>query len=286
MPAKYLDMIVDAIHTLGERKGSSAPAIWKYLQAQYPEALRAQKIFRVQLRRVAQDGKLVEKSGTARYKLTSSLRGKLLRWAAKAEGAEKALPPLALGHAMTTKTTNARKAAARTKRAAMSKSAKGKRRLAKSKKAAASKKRTKTKARTAAKKAKGASKTKSTKAAKAGKAKGKAKGSAASKKRVGGKASKTNAKVAAGKSKNQRSTAASKSKAGKKGKTAATKPKSGARGKAAQSKAAGKAAPRGGSRATSPSGKKSRISVSTLGSGSKRGSKPPSVSRRSKGIKK
>ena len=44
---------------------------------------------------------------------------------AKAEGAEKKLPPMAMEHTMTTKTKNVRKAKKKMRKAAMSKSAKG-----------------------------------------------------------------------------------------------------------------------------------------------------------------
>jgi hypothetical protein len=96
MKTKYLDMIVEAIHTLGERKGSSAQAIWKHLQAKHSTSLRDYKIFRVQLRRTVESGKYVVKSGAARFKLTSTFRSKLLKWAAKASGSEKSLPPMAM----------------------------------------------------------------------------------------------------------------------------------------------------------------------------------------------
>jgi hypothetical protein len=60
MVAKYIDMIVDAIHTLRERKGSSAAGIWKYLQTKYPAGVRAGqagfKVYRVQLRRAVLGG--------------------------------------------------------------------------------------------------------------------------------------------------------------------------------------------------------------------------------------
>jgi hypothetical protein len=36
----YLTMITDAIFTLGERKGSSRAAIWKYVSTKFPVVAR------------------------------------------------------------------------------------------------------------------------------------------------------------------------------------------------------------------------------------------------------
>jgi len=151
---KYLDMVTEAVFTLGERKGSSAQAIWKYLQVKHPESVSDVKIFRVQLKRIAAVGRHVEKAGAQRYKLNTTFRGQLVRWAAKADAGSKRLPPMAMEHAMTTKTKNDRKTKARLRKAIMSKKSKGRKALAKSKKRAATKaKAVATKARKAAKKA-------------------------------------------------------------------------------------------------------------------------------------
>merc|ERR1712096_281250 len=165
---KNLDMIVEAVQSLGERKGSTAKAIWKYLQTSHSESVRDLKMFRVQLQRISTIGKHVEKSGRgggARYKLTSEFRKKLLRWTAKAEGAEKALPPMAMEHAITTKINNEKKAKSQLRKAAMKRNAQGRKALAKAKKLAATKaKLVKSKAKAAAKKAALKMKPKSTKA--------------------------------------------------------------------------------------------------------------------------
>ena len=206
--SKYLDMVAEAVFTLGERKGSSAQAIWKYLQVKHPESVSDVKIFRVQLKRVAAVGRHVEKAGAQRYKLSSTFRGQLVRWAAKADAGTKRLPPMAMEHAMTTKTKNERKTKARLTKAAKSKVAAGRRALAKSKKRAATKaKAAKTKERKAAKKAssKGAKggKPKSTKAKRAANKKAKSKASSSkAKKNVSSKAKAAAKKVAVSKQKN------------------------------------------------------------------------------------
>jgi hypothetical protein len=40
MKTSYLDMIVEAVHVLGERKGSSAQAIWKHINVKHSLSVR------------------------------------------------------------------------------------------------------------------------------------------------------------------------------------------------------------------------------------------------------
>ena len=78
---KYVEMISDAICKLGERKGSSREAIWKFLMTRYQASIRDKKIFLVQLKRIADNGKFVKKSDNnqMRYKLTPGFRERYLR---------------------------------------------------------------------------------------------------------------------------------------------------------------------------------------------------------------
>ena len=55
---KYLDMILDAIVTLADRKGSSRAAIWKCISQKYVEA--DYKQFLIRLRAEKRNGNLVE----------------------------------------------------------------------------------------------------------------------------------------------------------------------------------------------------------------------------------
>ena len=64
MKLQFLHMITDAIFHLGERRGSSREAIWKYLQTRFPESVGEKKVFLVQLRRIAAQGIQVEKNAT------------------------------------------------------------------------------------------------------------------------------------------------------------------------------------------------------------------------------
>ena len=87
MKLKYLEMIVDAVFTLGERKGSSREAIWKYLQMKYPESVSQKKIFLAQMRRISAENAQIEKSGSnmQRFKLRSNFRQKYIKHLSKDE---------------------------------------------------------------------------------------------------------------------------------------------------------------------------------------------------------
>lgn len=56
---KHVEMIVDAIFKLGERKGSSREAIWKFMNTRYAKSVANKKIFLVQLKRLADAGRFV-----------------------------------------------------------------------------------------------------------------------------------------------------------------------------------------------------------------------------------
>jgi hypothetical protein len=72
---KYLDMITDAIITLGERSGSSRQALWKCIEAKYPEA--DYKQFLIRLKKEAQEGNLV--ANKQKFKLDPKVKAKMLK---------------------------------------------------------------------------------------------------------------------------------------------------------------------------------------------------------------
>ena len=78
MKYKYVYMITDAIFTLGEKKGSSREAIWKYLQGKnlYHESITTKTIFLTQLRRLSQDNEFFSKSenNQQRFKLSAKYK--------------------------------------------------------------------------------------------------------------------------------------------------------------------------------------------------------------------
>lgn len=78
---KYAEMIVDAIFKLGERKGSSREAIWKFLQTRYQSSVGNKKLFLVQLKRLADKGKFVMKNpnNAVRFRLPSAFREKYMK---------------------------------------------------------------------------------------------------------------------------------------------------------------------------------------------------------------
>lgn len=123
MKFKYPEMITDAILTLGERKGSSREAIWKYVQTQYPEDINQKKFFLVSLKRISDIGEMVKKSenNQQRYRLDPNFRDKYIKHLAKGTPFH-----LAQKHAMTTKTKNDRKPVSKMNKAKLSKTAKGK----------------------------------------------------------------------------------------------------------------------------------------------------------------
>ena len=70
----YLEMIVDAIVTLSDRKGSSRQALWKCIQNKYAEA--DYKQFLIRLKKIAQSGTEVYQASMGRYKLNQSFKDK------------------------------------------------------------------------------------------------------------------------------------------------------------------------------------------------------------------
>lgn len=56
MKLNYIHMVIDAIFTLGEKKGSSREAIWKYVHTKYAEHAADKKVFLVQMRRIVKQG--------------------------------------------------------------------------------------------------------------------------------------------------------------------------------------------------------------------------------------
>lgn len=147
----YLDMVVEAIFNLQERKGSSPKAIWGYLQSHFAESVSNYNVFRLSLKRVAGNKHVERSKNGARYKLDSGFRRKIIKFQAKS-GAKK-MPIMAMEHAMTMKVKSARKAASKMRKAAVKKRAGARKAATKTKKRAAAKSRAKaTKARKAAKK--------------------------------------------------------------------------------------------------------------------------------------
>jgi histone H1/5 len=77
---KYEVMIAEAIKSLKDRTGSSSPAIAKYLETTYGSSLPPnwKKVLAVQLKRLADNGKLVKVGWPRpRHPRFSSLRPKL-----------------------------------------------------------------------------------------------------------------------------------------------------------------------------------------------------------------
>ena len=127
----YLDMITKAIFEIGDRKGASRDAIWKYLQVKFPESVRDKKIFISRLYKISKEENQVEKSkgNLHRFRLSQSYILKLRRALAKGEKVKSAR-----NNAMTKKTKNPKKSKARMDKVKMSKTVKGKESLKKSKK--------------------------------------------------------------------------------------------------------------------------------------------------------
>ena len=72
-------MIEDAIITIGERKGSSRQAIWKYVNAKYSAA--DYKQFLIRLRKEAKEGHVLHIKG--RFKVDVQKKKALLKKGAK-----------------------------------------------------------------------------------------------------------------------------------------------------------------------------------------------------------
>lgn len=84
---KYKDIIVHAIFTLNERKGSSTQAIWKFIQTKHQDTVRSRKVFYTNLKRAADEATYVyqEDKKIQRFRLTKTMRELLRKKAAKGE---------------------------------------------------------------------------------------------------------------------------------------------------------------------------------------------------------
>ena len=127
----YLDMITQAIFEIGDRKGASRDAIWKYLLVKFPESVRDKKIFLTRLYKISKEDNHVEnsKGNLHRFKLSQNYILRLRKALAKGE---KVKP--VRNNAMTKKTKNPKKTKTKMDKAKMSKTVKGKETLKKSKK--------------------------------------------------------------------------------------------------------------------------------------------------------
>jgi len=72
---KYLEMIEDGIITLAERKGSSRQALWKCVNAKYPQA--DYKQFLIRLKAESKQGHVIHLKG--RYKVDAKQKAKALK---------------------------------------------------------------------------------------------------------------------------------------------------------------------------------------------------------------
>ena len=116
-------MITQAIFDIGDKKGASRDAIWKYLQVKFPENIRSKKLYIVRLYKVAKEDNQVMRlgAGAGRFKLEMKFRGKMIRAMAKGEKAKATRT-----NAMTKKTKNDKKGVSKMNKAKMSKTVKGK----------------------------------------------------------------------------------------------------------------------------------------------------------------
>ena len=128
---QYIDMITQAILQIGDRKGASSQAIWKFLQMKFPEDIRDRKLFQARLSKVSKEDNQVNKvAGQAqRFKLDSNYRARMIRALAKGENVKATRT-----NAMTKKTKDPKKNQTKLKKNKMSKTVKGKQTLKKDKK--------------------------------------------------------------------------------------------------------------------------------------------------------
>ena len=120
---QYINMITQAIFDIGDRKGASRDAIWKYLQMKFPEDVRDKKIFLARLLKISKEDNQVNKAANnaARFRLDMNFRNRMLRAMAKGEKVKATRT-----NAMTKKTKNDKKGASKMNKAKMSKTVKGK----------------------------------------------------------------------------------------------------------------------------------------------------------------
>jgi histone H1/5 len=108
-PAKtYFEMIQDAIITLGERNGSSRQAIWKCINAKYPES--DYKQFVVRLKKVKGTDHIIQNKG--KFKLAPEFKKQLIKNLENGKNPKKQQKSKA-----TMKKTNKRKAVRKVKQA-------------------------------------------------------------------------------------------------------------------------------------------------------------------------
>jgi len=69
---KYLEMIIDAIITLADRKGSSRAAIWKFISQKYAEA--DYKQFLIRFRNEKKNGNLVNGKNSALFRVSLKIK--------------------------------------------------------------------------------------------------------------------------------------------------------------------------------------------------------------------
>ena len=108
----YVEMLQTALMTLNERGGSSRQAIWKFIEAKFPEANR--KIFLVRLKKYSgEDGFIVKGKSSARFSLNRGFRLGLEKRVAKGMTVARAADHLArkvpLRQAMKKKATKPKK---------------------------------------------------------------------------------------------------------------------------------------------------------------------------------
>merc|ERR1719183_555488 len=108
MKYKTIIMITDAIFSLGDRKGSSREAIWKFVSSKkiYQESVRNKKIFLTQMKRLSQSDQFFTKTkdNMQRFKLSEKFKDRLKKFLSKGQDMF-----LAQKSAMTTKAINPKK---------------------------------------------------------------------------------------------------------------------------------------------------------------------------------
>lgn len=97
MKHSYSEMIQTALFTLNERGGSSRQAIWKCVQAKFPES--DYKQFLVRLRKIAQNSTFLVQVNANCFKLDKKLKDRAKRALAKGHTIHKIVTTKAMTHA-------------------------------------------------------------------------------------------------------------------------------------------------------------------------------------------
>lgn len=125
---KTIEMVAYAIHVTQDRKGTTREQMWKCISStkDFQESIRDKKIFFTQLKRLSTSDGILEKSkdNMQRYKLNAKFKEKVKK--AIAKGME---PFKAVKSSMTTKAVNPKKPISKMKKAKMSKTTKGQKKL-------------------------------------------------------------------------------------------------------------------------------------------------------------